>query len=190
MRAGAGVRVQRSSKPLERLASAPRTRPLNGGVRCAARAIGYLLTFLLLQACKLDPPKAAAPVSPATAPTTSVSELLKIPPTPKPTPASISGEISPPLLLEDVQPQWKKLGRKHRVFGPNIIRAVVDESGRVAEAKGARCGDSEICDVIVEAVRQWRYQPATRKGTPVPVELFVVVRISPGEDHDESGGST
>ncbi|MGE5126565.1 MAG: TonB family protein, partial [Betaproteobacteria bacterium] len=48
-----------------------------------------------------------------------------------------------------------------------LLQFVVSETGEVQDVKVLESGGKAVDDVVVSAVRRWRYAPATRKGTKV-----------------------
>ncbi len=48
-----------------------------------------------------------------------------------------------------------------------LLQFVVSETGEVQDVKVLESGGKVVDDVVVSAVRRWRYAPATRKGTKV-----------------------
>jgi TonB family protein len=73
--------------------------------------------------------------------------------------------------------------RKHKASGNIIVRLVVDAESHVQDARVFRSAaedftskkDRELASSLdskaVEAVRQYRFEPGTFHGKPVPVEL-------------------
>jgi protein TonB len=71
---------------------------------------------------------------------------------------------------------YPELARRMRIQGVVRLEAVIDEHGNVVDARvlddiGMGCGQA-----AVEAIRTWRYEPATLNGRPVSV--YLEVRVS------------
>jgi protein TonB len=90
-------------------------------------------------------------------------------------PRRIGGDIEAPVAIARWAPKYPEYARKMRVEGVVVVEAVIDESGNVVRARflndiGMGCGDA-----AVEAIRTWKYKPATLDGRPVSVYLEVKV---------------
>lgn len=80
-------------------------------------------------------------------------------------------EIEPPIATQTVEPEFSTLARKARLQGVVILGTTVRSDGtvgRVEVLKGLPLGLSEKA---VAAVRQRRFEPATRNGEPICVQL-------------------
>ncbi len=153
--------------------------PLKRSVRCARKLLGLLTIVVLVTTCKAGRPNTPMPASSVAARPTSAVIKPVVRTEVKSTPETVSSDFTPPELLRKVDPDWARLGSKQRVLGPNVFQAVIDESGHVANVKVLRGGDPEIDALILAAIRQWQYRPATRAGRPVAVEVFVVFNLDP-----------
>jgi TonB family protein len=52
-----------------------------------------------------------------------------------------------------------------------LVRVVVTETGEVQDVSVLESGGKAVDDVVVSAIRGWRFQPATKRGTRVKVEV-------------------
>lgn len=69
--------------------------------------------------------------------------------------------------------QWKlpiETLLKQHVFGKVVIHLVVDVNGHIKEIKTVE-GPPILSDPVLQAVRQWSFEPTTLDGEPVEVEL-------------------
>ena len=85
--------------------------------------------------------------------------------------------VARPQLIHKVDPTYPRIAVASRVEARLTLSAIIDEQGRVVETEllaqaGPRLG---FLDAAVEAVQQWRYQPATVDGVPVRVRFTIVV---------------
>lgn len=95
-------------------------------------------------------------------------------------PVQIDGRIDTPVLVDKVGPVYPEIARHARRQGIVVVEAVINRDGNVADAHvladrvGYGCGAAAL-----DAVRQWRYRPATwrRNHEPVSVYLYVTVRF-------------
>jgi TonB family protein len=118
--------------------------------------------------------------------------------TPRPSllPTEIDGEpivmigelIQPPVPVFQSQPVYPAEARKARVVGIVILKTVIDTTGVVRDVEVVRGLPMGLSEAAVEAVRQWRYNPATLDSRPVPVYLTITVRFSLRDDPPESSG--
>jgi TonB family protein len=85
-----------------------------------------------------------------------------------------------PALVEEVHPEYTSEAKAARIAGSVMLRAVVDQAGKVASVEVAESLDNELGldNEAVVALRQWRFSPGTRYGEPVPVRVDVEMRFS------------
>ncbi|MEP0775354.1 MAG: M56 family metallopeptidase [Acidobacteriota bacterium] len=86
--------------------------------------------------------------------------------------------ITEPRKINSVPPVYPLEARRERVVGVVILDVIIDEQGRPADIKVLRGLPFGLTEAAVEAVRQWRWEPATMEGQPVPVILTVTIRFS------------
>jgi protein TonB len=63
------------------------------------------------------------------------------------------------------------------VEGVVILEATIDAGGQVQAVQLLRSAPL-LDQAALEAVRQWRYEPATLNGEPVPVIMTITVRFA------------
>lgn len=86
-----------------------------------------------------------------------------------------NARIVPPERVTATKPGDTRLGRSVRVRGGIVIGMVIDETGLPAAVK--RLAEDQLSErpaevvVMLEAVRSWRFRPATLDGSPVGVAL-------------------
>ena len=90
-----------------------------------------------------------------------------------------SPNVEPPTLVRPVAPEYPAKLRGQRIAGETVVDALIDEEGKVREAVVKRgSGNAWLDQAAVDAVRQWRYAPATIKGRPVKVNLTVTIAFN------------
>jgi TonB family protein len=52
-----------------------------------------------------------------------------------------------------------------------LVRVLVNESGEVQDVSVVESGGKVVDDVVVSAIRRWKFQPATKRGTRVKVQV-------------------
>ena len=97
----------------------------------------------------------------------------------------IGGVSRPQLTEHGTEAVYPEAARTAAREGTVILQCVIDTSGRVREIDVLREEpvDWGFARAAAHAVREWRYEPATRDGKPVCVYLTVHVAFTP-----ESGG--
>ena len=85
--------------------------------------------------------------------------------------------ITPPRLLREVKADYTEDARRRAVSGEVVLEIVVRRDGSVGDVKLLRGLDAGLNDRAVQAVRQWKFAPAERQGTPVDVIVEVSVEF-------------
>ena len=85
--------------------------------------------------------------------------------------------IDPPALLREVKPGYTEEARLRQISGEVVLEIVVRRDGSVGDVKVLRGLGGGLNDRAVQAVRQWRFSPARRKGAPVDVVVEVAVEF-------------
>jgi periplasmic protein TonB len=88
----------------------------------------------------------------------------------------IGGDVKPAHLLSSVPPAYPSLAKTQRIEGAVRIDAVVDPNGRISSMK-VMSGPALLHQAAMDALHQWKYQPATLDGKPVPMHLTVTVQF-------------
>ena len=91
--------------------------------------------------------------------------------------SGVRAEIVPPRAIESPAPDWNRLpGREPRGnSGTYALR--IDETGQVTEVHVVRSADPASDALVIETLRHWRFEPARRDGTAVPVRWQVTVKV-------------
>jgi protein TonB len=82
-----------------------------------------------------------------------------------------------PVAIERVQPLYTEPARRARVQGFVILQATIDRTGRVTDVEVVKPLPFGLDASAVQAVRQWRFTPATLQGRPVPVYFRLTVHF-------------
>ncbi len=104
-------------------------------------------------------------------------QLFGEPPTP------LAGEVKEPKKLHHVNPEYPNLPSGTVASGVWIGEALIGPDGRVRNVSVLRDLRLEpalpqFSNAISDAIRQWRYRPATVAGKAVPVCMTVTVNIN------------
>ena len=85
--------------------------------------------------------------------------------------------IEPPSLLREVTPDYTEQARRAGLEGEVLLELVVGPDGRVSDLRVLRALGAGLDEEAVRAVRQWRFSPARRLGSPVAVIVEVAVEF-------------
>jgi protein TonB len=84
-------------------------------------------------------------------------------------------DINPPSLLREVKPSYTEEARRRGLEGEVVLEIVVRSNGSVGDVRVLQGLGSGLDQRAIDAVRQWRFSSATRKGRPVDVLVEVAV---------------
>lgn len=85
--------------------------------------------------------------------------------------------VTPPRLLKEVRADYTDEARRANVTGEVVLEIVVRRDGSVGDVRIMRRLGAGLDERAVQAVRQWRFAPATLKGTAVDVIVEVGVEF-------------
>jgi len=117
-------------------------------------------------------------------PTNKVAELQL--PLPAPTVAKlpsdhglfrVGGGVSPPRPLFSPNPEYSDEARKAKYQGVCVLSLIVGPDGLPWNIRVARSLGMGLDEKAIEAVKQWRFQPAMKGGKPVAVAINVEVQF-------------
>jgi len=92
------------------------------------------------------------------------------PPPSEPTgPIRVGGDVKPPDKIYSPSPQYTEIARKARITGVVIVEAIIDKQGNVTNVKILKGLPMGLDQSAVDAVKRWRFEPATLNGKPVAV---------------------
>jgi protein TonB len=126
------------------------------------------------------PPPQPAPPTVAPAPIEEVAEEeaeAADPPPGAPAPGSgepggpvyVAGDITKPEPIDAPRPRYPRAARRAGVQGVVILQLVIEKDGTVRSAEVLRGLPMGVSEQAVEAVRRWRFRPATLDGQPIVV---------------------
>ena len=82
-------------------------------------------------------------------------------------------DLSAPGPLRKVDPKYPPTLIKERVEGEVVLYAVIRRDGSVDSIQLVHGIDEQLDANSIEALRQWKFSPGTKQGTPVDVEAIV-----------------
>jgi protein TonB len=89
----------------------------------------------------------------------------------------IGGGVSTPVPIYTVEPEFSEEARKAKFMGVVLVNLIVDANGRPQNVHTLRGVGMGLDEKAVEAVKQYKFKPATKNGKPVAVELNVEVNF-------------
>ena len=89
----------------------------------------------------------------------------------------VGGSVRPPAVIYQVDPEFSEEARKAKFSGNVQVALIVDEHGSPTHVRVERGVGMGLDEKAVEAVRQYKFKPATENGKPVPVEIYVEVNF-------------
>jgi TonB family protein len=88
----------------------------------------------------------------------------------------VGGDVKQAKLTSSVAPVYPALAKSQHVSGDVRLDALIDANGRVTTMKIVS-GPMLLHQAAMDALRQWRYRPATLDGKPVPMHLTVTIQF-------------
>lgn len=79
----------------------------------------------------------------------------------------------PPRVLSRVNPVYPAEAMRERIQGVVMLQAMIEPDGSVGDVRVVRSLDPRLDAAAVDAVKQWRYEPATVDGKPVRIVATV-----------------
>jgi protein TonB len=92
-------------------------------------------------------------------------------------PIMVGGEVKAPEKITAPQPQYTEIARKARIQGVVIVQAIIDKEGNVTNVKVLKGLPMGLEEAAVDAIKQWKFKPATLNGRPVTVYYNLTVNF-------------
>lgn len=87
----------------------------------------------------------------------------------------VGGGISAPQAISSPDPSYTEEARTAKKQGTCVLRLIVDSAGHPRDIRVVRGLGFGLDAKAVDAVQQWRFQPAMKDGRPVDVQISVEV---------------
>lgn len=181
--------------PAAAAATAPVTAPVNTPTELAGRSEGSapptetLSTAATAATAATAVDAAAVDVDVATVVEVTEVEAPPSDPSPRPEPAQFTPvprlytaadpDVTAPVAIDQRLPRWMPPNEmlRRRTFSGRV-QIIVGADGRVMDAEIIQPSFSFYDEEVLRATRQWRYQPATKRGYPVQYRRTVDYVIS------------
>ena len=89
----------------------------------------------------------------------------------------IGGGVLPPVVIYMVKPEYIEEARAAKFSGNVLVSLIVDEKGMPTQVHVVRAAGMGLDEKAVEAVKQYKFKPATENGVPVSVDLNIEVNF-------------
>jgi TonB family protein len=89
-------------------------------------------------------------------------------------PVKVPSKVADEYLVERVEPEYPEPAREQHIQGPVVLEALVGKDGTV-EKLSTISGDSQLATAATDAVRQWRFKPFFRNGSPEEFQTQITV---------------
>jgi len=87
----------------------------------------------------------------------------------------VGGGVSAPRAIFAPDPEYSEEARKAKYQGTCVLWMVVGPDGRPRDIRVARTLGLGLDEKAIEAVKQWKFEPAMKDGRPVAVQINVEV---------------
>lgn len=94
---------------------------------------------------------------------------------------SVGNGVSAPVPTYKPDPQYSKEALKAKYEGTVVLWVTVDATGAVTYCRVVKPLGMGLDENAVETVKTWKFNPATKDGTPVPVRVMVEVSFKLGD---------
>jgi TonB family protein len=99
----------------------------------------------------------------------------------------VGAGVTAPVLLYKREPEYTEEARKAKYSGSVLLYVEIDPSGKATNIRVQHSLGLGLDEKAIEAVRQWKFKPGYRDGSPVPVTANIEVNfrlldnpVSPG----------
>ena len=83
-----------------------------------------------------------------------------------------------PTVVRAPLPEYPDALRAERITGTVILAVSIDEKGVVQSCSATNSTDKRFEASAIEAVRKWRFKPATRNNTPIASQVTLPISFS------------
>lgn len=87
----------------------------------------------------------------------------------------VGGGVMAPKIITRVDPEFSEEARKNKYQGVVILRLIIGTDGKPRDISVQRTLGMGLDEKAIEAVKQWRFEPGTKDGQAVPVEVSMEV---------------
>lgn len=89
----------------------------------------------------------------------------------------IGAGVSAPKVIRKQEPTYTKEATRKKIQGITVLSLVIDSKGLPGSIEVVKSLDAGLDQKAIEAVRQWRFNPAMKDGQPVAVHANIEVHF-------------
>ena len=86
--------------------------------------------------------------------------------------------ITAPKVIHKVNPTYPEEARQQGIQGIVVSEAIIDSEGTVVDVKVLESPDEILNQPTVDALTQWKFEPATKDGKPIDVIYVLSVKYA------------
>lgn len=135
-------------------------------------AVILALPFLLGSAISQDEPPPVLPPSQNKPPAWLVDNPGRRPGRPV---FRVGGGVAAPRAIFSPNPRYSEKARNAHQQGTVVLWLIVENDGLPSNVKVARSLNPDLNQLAIDAVKKWKFAPATKEGKPVAVMINVEV---------------
>jgi TonB family protein len=94
----------------------------------------------------------------------------------------LDDKVDPPKVVSRVEPTYTAEAKQHLISGICIVQATIDANGVVEAVEVIKSLPYGLDKAAIDAVRQWRFKPATKDGKPIRADYNIVLTFRPPAD--------
>jgi protein TonB len=91
---------------------------------------------------------------------------------------ALGKQVMPPRVIKRVNPDYPEELRRKKISGAVAVEFVVSENGKPEELTVKHSSNHIFDRLAVDAVKQWRFEPARVDGKPAPVHVSVEINFN------------
>ncbi|HSE40367.1 MAG TPA: TonB family protein [Acidobacteriota bacterium] len=85
-------------------------------------------------------------------------------------------DVTRPKTVKRVPAKYPEIAKKQKVEGSVMMNVLVTETGKIGDVKVVQSASPLLEQAAIDAVRQWVFEPATKKG--VKVKVWLPIQLS------------
>ncbi len=116
-----------------------------------------------------------------------IGQLASLDSVPPPAPVRVGGHVQQARLIHKVAPVYPAEAVTAGLTGRVEVEALISVQGLIRQVQ-VLSGDPLLVDSVVEAVKQWRYQPTTLNGNKVEVITRIEIFFKVSEPEEDPKG--
>jgi TonB family protein len=84
---------------------------------------------------------------------------------------------TPPRAVSAPPAEFSEQARGKGIQGVSVLSVIVEPDGSTSHIRVAKALGMGLDEKAIEAVKKWKFKPATLNGKPVAVQIFVQVQF-------------